>query len=82
MRKAPGRISGSAVVLGDMVWYSTLNHMTEAVKARNGSPIYRTYRGYFNPIVSDGERIYLIGSTGIRALEPAAAYSARQPPAH
>jgi outer membrane protein assembly factor BamB len=78
VRKAPGRISGSAVVLGDMVWYSTLNHVTEAVKARNGSPIYHTYRGYFNPIVSDGERIYLVGSTGIRALEPAAVYTARR----
>src|SRR5262249_10065045 len=78
VRKAPGRISGSAVVLGDMVWYSTLNHMTEAVKARDGRPIYHTYRGYFNPLVSDGERIYLVGSTGIRALEPVGGYTARR----
>jgi outer membrane protein assembly factor BamB len=78
VRRVPGRISGSAVVLGDMVWFSTLNHMTEALKARNGRPIYRTHRGYFNPIVSDGERIYLVGSTGIRALEPDWAYRARR----
>jgi outer membrane protein assembly factor BamB len=70
VRKAGGRISGSAVVLGDMVWYSTLNHITEAVKARNGQPIFRTHRGYFNPIVSDGLRIYLVGTTGIAALAP------------
>ncbi len=78
IRKAPGRISGSAVVLGDMVWYSTLNHETEALKARTGRLIYRTHRGYFNPVVSDGERIYLVGSTGIRALVPFHGYVAGQ----
>jgi hypothetical protein len=57
-----------------MVWYSTLNHITEAVKARTGMPIFRTHRGYFNPIVSDGQRIYLIGTTGIAALEPMRRY--------
>ncbi len=79
VRKAGGRISGSAVVLGDMVWYSTLNHITEAVKARTGMPIFRTHRGYFNPIVSDGQRIYLIGTTGIAALEPMRRYHPPKP---
>ena len=32
--------------------------------------IFKINRGQFNPVVSDGERIYLVGSGSITALEP------------
>jgi outer membrane protein assembly factor BamB len=79
VRNTGGRISGSAVVLGNMVWYSTLNHITQAVTAATGRPLFKTHRGFFNPIVSDGERIYLVGSTGITALEPIHGYHPPKP---
>jgi len=69
-RNAEGRISGGAVVLGDMVFYSTLNKVTTAVGARTGRFMWRMRHGKFNPAVSDGRRIYLVGSTSLFALTP------------
>jgi outer membrane protein assembly factor BamB len=69
-RKAEGRISGSPVVIGGLVWYSTLAHTTAAVGGRTGRRVYLTHRGAFNPAVSDGHSVYLVGYSSLFALEP------------
>jgi outer membrane protein assembly factor BamB len=67
---AHGRVSGGAVVIGDTVWFSTLEQQTRALGARTGKLLFKIARGQFNPVVSDGERIYLVGHSSITALEP------------
>jgi outer membrane protein assembly factor BamB len=70
VRDAHGRVSGGAVVIGDTVWFSTLEQQTRALGARTGNLLFKINRGQFNPVVSDGERIYLVGHSSITALEP------------
>ena len=70
VRDAHGRVSGGAVVIGDTVWFSTLEQQTRALGARTGQLLFKIHRGQFNPVVSDGERIYLVGHSAITALEP------------
>lgn len=69
VHSAEGKISGSPVVLGDLVFYSTLAHTTTALGARTGQVLWHTNRGAFNPVVSDGRRIYLMGWSTMYALE-------------
>jgi outer membrane protein assembly factor BamB len=70
VRDAHGRVSGGAVVIGDTVWFSTLEQQTRALGARTGMLIWKINRGQFNPVVSDGQRIYLVGHSSLTALEP------------
>ena len=70
VRDAHGRVSGGAVVIGDTVWFSTLEQHTRALGARTGNLLWKISRGQFNPVVSDGQRIYLVGHSSITALEP------------
>lgn len=63
------KISGGPVVIGDLVFYSTLAHDTAAVGAAHGSLVWHTNRGAFNPVVSDGRRIYLVGYSSLFLLE-------------
>jgi outer membrane protein assembly factor BamB len=69
-RSAEGKISGGTVVIGDLVFYSTLNKTTTAVGARTGKFIWRTRRGAFNPAVSDGRHLFLVGYSSLFALMP------------
>ncbi len=68
-RKADGRISGGATVLGDLVFFSTLNGTTTAVGARTGQQVWKTQRGKFNPIVSNGRGLFLVGQTNLYGLD-------------
>ncbi len=67
---ADGKISGGVQVLGDLVFYSTLSRTTTALGARTGTPVWHTTRGAFNPVVSDGRRIYLVGYSSLFGLTP------------
>jgi outer membrane protein assembly factor BamB len=67
--KSGGKISGGPVVIGDLVFYSNLSrHSTGAVGAANGRTVWSIGRGAFNPVVSDGQRIYLVGYATLYAL--------------
>jgi outer membrane protein assembly factor BamB len=68
-RKAEGRISGGAVVLGDLVFYSTLKKTTTALGARTGEKVWSTRRGGFNPVVSNGRGLFLVGFTSLYGLD-------------
>lgn len=68
-RDVGGRISGGPQVVGDLVFYSNLGRRsTGAVGAANGKLIWSTGRGAFNPAISDGRRIYLVGYSSLFAL--------------
>jgi hypothetical protein len=74
-----GRISGGATVVGDVVYFADLgNKATHGLDARNGKPVYEHERGSYNPVVSDGETIYLTGYHAMYALQPLTAEAKRQ----
>jgi outer membrane protein assembly factor BamB len=76
---AAGKISGTATILGDHVYYSALAaRMTYGVRARDGKEVFRRRQGAFNPAIADEKRVYLIGYSTITALEPKPAESRRE----
>lgn len=68
---AHGKISGSPTLLGSIVYLAVLGtHFTVALDARTGRQRYARHNGSFDPVVSDGERIFVTGDTGLFALVP------------
>ena len=68
-RNSGGRISGAPAVIGDLVFYSNLKRRsTAAVGARTGQLVWKTDRGAFNPVISDGRRLYLTGYSSLFML--------------
>ena len=65
-----GRISGSATLVGDTVWIASLGRKTTfALRASDGLERWRTNRGAFTAVISDGRRIYLNGSTTLYGID-------------
>jgi outer membrane protein assembly factor BamB len=68
---AGGRISGSATIIGRTVYFADLgDHRTYGLGISTGRVDFVMYTGSFDPVISDGERIYLTGTTGLYALAP------------
>ncbi|MBA2517549.1 MAG: PQQ-binding-like beta-propeller repeat protein [Solirubrobacterales bacterium] len=68
---AKGKISGSATVVGEIVYFSNLGRKsTVGLGARTGRKVFNIRRGAFNPVVSDGNRIYLTGYSSLYAFKP------------
>jgi outer membrane protein assembly factor BamB len=64
-----GRISGAPVVIGDLVFYSNLGRRsTGALGAATGKLVWSIGRGAFNPVISDGRRLYLNGYSTLYML--------------
>src|SRR5215216_722196 len=73
-RGGNGRISGGATVIGDIVYYADLgSERTIGLGARTGRKVFEHERGSYNPVVSDGETIYLVGYHAMYALRPLSA---------
>jgi outer membrane protein assembly factor BamB len=69
--KAPGRISGAATVVGDIVYFGDLqSRTTTGLGARTGRKVFRFTRGGFNPVVSDGRFLYVVGYASLSRLRP------------
>jgi outer membrane protein assembly factor BamB len=69
--RAGGRISGSATLLGNVVYYSTLGtKTTTGLNARTGQQVFFWRDGAFNPIVADRSIVYLTGYTMIYQMIP------------
>jgi outer membrane protein assembly factor BamB len=64
-----GRVSGGVVLLGDLLFYSTLARTTTALRAKDGRQLWFTRRGGFNPVVSTGRGIFLVGYTNLYGLD-------------
>ena len=63
-------ILGAATVLGEVVYVAGLgpNVGTFGFDAKTGNKVFESDLGEYNPVISDGERMYLTGTSGIRAF--------------
>jgi hypothetical protein len=61
-------------VIGDIVYYADLGkRKTIGLGARTGRKVFEHSRGSYNPVISDGETIFLTGYHALYALEPLSA---------
>jgi outer membrane protein assembly factor BamB len=68
---AGGKISGSATIVGGVVYYSDLGTKTTAgLDARTGRKVFSFPDGAFNPVVADNHAIYLSGYTMLYQMLP------------
>jgi outer membrane protein assembly factor BamB len=68
---AHGRISGSATIVGNIVYFSDLGtHTAIGLDISSGHPVYHFHEGSFDPVITDGHDIYLTGYNVLNALEP------------
>ena len=66
-----GEISGAATIVGSLVYYSNWGKRnTTALGANTGRRVWTSGRGAFNPVVSDGQDIYLTGFSSVARFEP------------
>ena len=66
---AGGRISGSPTVIGNTVYFANLaKRETVGLSTARGRVVFRRTTGTFDPIVSDGQWLYLTGSSSVTAL--------------
>jgi outer membrane protein assembly factor BamB len=68
---AHGRISGSATIVGRTVYFADLGqHRTYGLGISTGRLSFEMGTGSFDPVISDGQDIYLTGYTGLYGLAP------------
>lgn len=68
---AGGKISGGATVIGDLVWFADLgNTRNVALNARTGRKVFSMETGSFNPVITDGQRMYIVGYGDMFAYSP------------
>lgn len=69
---AGGKISGSATILGNIVYFSDLGtHRTYGLGISTGRLAFSEDTGAFDPVISDGHNVYMSGYTALFALAPA-----------
>ena len=66
--KANGKISGSPTIVGGIVWFATLKYRTYALDAKTGKLLWTFPDGEYTPVVSDAERLYLIGRARVYGM--------------
>ncbi len=80
---ARGRISGSPQIVGDVVYYDNLGAKTTAgLNTRTGRQVFWFKDGAFNPVITDGNVLYLSGYSMLYELKPAGARSHKQAKTH
>jgi outer membrane protein assembly factor BamB len=68
---ARGRISGSATIVGKVVYFADLGeHRSYGLGISTGRVLFEMDTGAFDPVVSDGQNIYLTGDTSLYGLAP------------
>lgn len=68
---AGGKISGGAFVIGDLVWFDDLgNERTVALGARTGRKAFTMETGAFNPAVTDGQTMFIVGYASLYGFKP------------
>ncbi|MGH2984191.1 MAG: PQQ-binding-like beta-propeller repeat protein [Solirubrobacterales bacterium] len=66
-----GSISGAASLIGDTVYVADLNSTeTTGYSAGTGKEVFNFRDGAYNPVISDGKRLYLTGYKTLYALLP------------
>lgn len=64
-----GIVSGAGSIVGDVYYVSILGGKTFGLDTDSGEKVFEFPKGEYNPVISDGERIYLTGYSSINALE-------------
>ena len=67
---ANGPISGSATVVDGIVYFATLERRTYGLDARTGKQVWTYPDGAFTPVVTDGQRLYVVGWGKVYAFSP------------
>jgi outer membrane protein assembly factor BamB len=64
-------ILGAASVIGETVYVAGIgpNVGSFGFNVKNGEKVFEHDLGEYNPVISDGHRLYLTGTSGIRAFE-------------
>ena len=67
-----GVVLGSSSVIGETVYVSQIgpNIGTIGYRVKNGKKVFEYDQGEYNPVISDGEKIYLTGYSTVRAFKP------------
>jgi outer membrane protein assembly factor BamB len=77
-RNAGGRVSGGVTVIGKIAYWADLDTVsTWGASVRTGRILFHRAGGAYNPVVSDGKRLYVTGYRTIAALEPVKKQRAR-----
>ena len=80
---AGGRISGSATVVGNVVYYANLGtKTTTGLDDATGKQVFSFKDGAFTPVIADYHAIYLIGYGEIYQMLPAKAKPKPTPKPH
>ena len=67
---AGGPVIGAASLIGETVYFANLQETdTIAVNASNGGEVWRFRDGAYNPVISDGKRLYLTGYKHLYAMK-------------
>ena len=62
---------GAASVIGENVYVANLNTTeTDAFNVANGNKVWTFKDGAYNPVISDGQNLYLTGYKTIYRLKP------------
>jgi outer membrane protein assembly factor BamB len=70
-RPSGGRISGSATIVGNVVYFSALGVKTTAgLDVRTGKRLFLWHDGAFNPIIADDSKVYLTGYSTLYEMIP------------
>ena len=56
--------------MGGLVYFSTLESKTYAVDAASGERVWTFDDGEYTPLVTDGQRAYIVGLARVYAFEP------------
>ena len=68
---AHGRISGSATIVGRVVYFADLGqHRTYGLGISTGRVLFEMGTGAFDPVISDGTNLYLTGYSALYGLRP------------
>ncbi len=68
---AGGRISGSATIVGRVVYFADLGaHRTIGLAISTGKAVFSMDSGAFDPVITDGHNIYMTGYNALYALVP------------
>jgi outer membrane protein assembly factor BamB len=67
---ANGPISGSATVVDGIVYFATLHRRTYGLDTRTGKQLWTYPDGAFTPVVTDGNRLYVVGWGKVYAFSP------------
>jgi len=71
-RSAAGPVSGAGSMIGGVFYAGDLKTTeTFGFRARDGKPVFQSCDGAYNPVISDGRRLYLTGVNVVYSLHPA-----------